>query len=144
MLLGLGTTAGVALQALLLLFAAPRCRACSAGSDGGGSPAHEAVRTVLRLGGWTFGFVVANQVALYVVLALAVHAPGPDPVSSYTYAYTFMQMPYAVVAVSVMSAVTPDLAERWTVGDLAGVPPAADRRAAGQCWRSSSRRRWAC
>jgi putative peptidoglycan lipid II flippase len=117
-LLGLGTTMGVALQALLLLFAA----------RGAGlskvrwrwEPRHEAVRTVVGLGGWTFGFVVANQIALFVVLALAVHAPGPDPVSSYTYAYTFMQMPYAVVAVSVMSAVTPGLAERWTVGDLAG------------------------
>jgi putative peptidoglycan lipid II flippase len=39
-------------------------------------------------------------------------------VSSYTYAYTFMQMPYAVIAVSVMSAVTPDLSERWATGDL--------------------------
>jgi putative peptidoglycan lipid II flippase len=117
-LLGLGTTLGVALQALLLLFAA----------RGAGlskvrwrwEPRHEAVRTVVGLGGWTFGFVLANQIALFVVLALAVHAPGADPVSSYTYAYTFMQMPYAVVAVSVMSAATPGLAERWTLGDLAG------------------------
>jgi putative peptidoglycan lipid II flippase len=117
-LLGLGTTLGVALQAALLVLAA----------RGAGlskvrwrwEPRHEAVRMVVGLGGWTFGFVVANQVALFVVLALAVHAPGPDPVSSYTYAYTFMQMPYAVVAVSVMSAATPSLAERWTVGDLAG------------------------
>jgi len=117
-LLGLGTTLGVALQALLLLFAAR-----GAGLSGvrwRWEPRHEAVRTVVGLGGWTFGFVVANQVALFVVLALAVHVPGPDPVSSYTYAYTFMQMPYAVVAVSVMSAATPGLAERWTLGDLVG------------------------
>jgi putative peptidoglycan lipid II flippase len=117
-LLGIGTTAGVALQALMLL---PSLRGVGLGRlrwlwD----PRHEAVRTVMRLGGWTFGFVVANQVALYVVLALAVTAPGADPVSSYTYAYTFMQMPYAVVAVSIMSAVTPDLSERWATGDLAG------------------------
>ena len=32
---------------------------------------HEAVRTILRLSGWTFGLVVANQVALLVVLALS-------------------------------------------------------------------------
>ena len=75
---------------------------------------------MLRLGGWTFGFVLANQVALFIVLALAGSAGGPAPVSSYTYAYTFLQMPYAVVTVSIMSAVTPDLAERWTLGDRAG------------------------
>ena len=117
-LLGLGTTLGVAVQC------APRSwPARGAGLSGlrwRWNPRHEAVRTVLRLGGWTFGFVVANQVALFVVLALAVGVPGPDPVSSYTYAYTFMQMPYAVVAVSVMSAVTPGLSERWATGDVEG------------------------
>jgi len=114
-LLGLGTTLGVALQTVLLLpsLGAARLSRLRWRWD----PRHEAVRTIVRLGSWTFGFVLANQVALFVVLALAVGAPGSDPVSAYTYAYTFMQMPYAVVAVSVMSAVTPDLAEQWTLRD---------------------------
>jgi putative peptidoglycan lipid II flippase len=117
-LLGLGTTLGVALQALLLVLA---LRGAGLGQlRWRWDPRHEAVATVLRLGGWTFGFVLANQVALYVVLALAVGASGSDPVSSYTYAYTFLQMPYAVVAVSIMSAVTPDLAEKWSTGDRVG------------------------
>jgi putative peptidoglycan lipid II flippase len=60
---------------------------------------------------------VANQVALFVILALAVQAQGDGPVSSWTYAYAFMQMPFAVVAVSVMSAVTPDLARSWALQD---------------------------
>lgn len=115
-LLGLGTTAGVLCQALFLL---PALRGTGMGRlRWRWDPRHEAVRTVVRLGGWTFGFVMANQVALYVVLALAVGSRGNDPVSAYTYAYTFMQMPYAVVAVSVMSAVTPDLSERWATGDV--------------------------
>ena len=118
MLLGLGTTAGVVVQALALL---PALRGIGLGRlRWRWEPGHEAVRTVVRLGGWTFGFVVANQVALYVVLALAVGVKTTDPVSSYTYAYTFLQMPYAVVAVSIMSAVTPDLAERWATGDEDG------------------------
>ena len=117
-LLGLGTTVGVLIQTLALL---PALRGIGLGRlRWHWEPKHEAVRTVLRLGGWTFGFVVANQVALYVVLALAVGAKGTGPLSSYTYAYTFLQMPYAVVAVSIMSAVTPDLAERWSTGDDAG------------------------
>jgi putative peptidoglycan lipid II flippase len=118
LLLGLGTTLGVAVQALLVL---PSLRGARVGRlRWRFEPGHEAVRTVLRLGGWTFGFVLANQIALFIVLALAGSAGGPAPVSSYTYAYTFLQMPYAVVTVSIMSAVTPDLAEKWAVGDLAG------------------------
>ena len=39
--------------------------------------------------------------------------------SAYTYGWAFMQMPYAVVAVSVMSAVTPELARHWTRKDRA-------------------------
>ena len=120
LLLGLGTTLGVVLQALLLV---PSLRGIGLGRlRWRWDPRHEAVRTVVRLGGWTFGFVVANQAALYVVLALAVGVPhhlSTDPVSSYTYAYTFMQVPYSVVAVSIMSAVTPDLSERWATGDVA-------------------------
>jgi putative peptidoglycan lipid II flippase len=117
-LLGLGTTAGVLVQAVALL---PALRGIGLGRlRWHWDPRHEAVRTIVRLGGWTFGFVVANQLALYVVLALAVGVRGTGPVSSYTYAYTFLQMPYAVVAVSIMSAVTPDLAERWSTGDEAG------------------------
>jgi putative peptidoglycan lipid II flippase len=115
-LLGLGTTAGVALQALLL--APSFARAGLGRMRLHWEPGHEAVRTVMRLGLWTFGFVVANQVALYVVLALAVGAKGDATVSSWTYAYAFMQMPYAVVAVSVMSAVTPDLSRLWAIGDV--------------------------
>jgi putative peptidoglycan lipid II flippase len=116
-LLGLGTTLGVVLQFLLLL---PALRGAGIVSRlrFRFAPGHEAVRRILHLGAWTFGFVLANQVALFVVLALAVGAPGAAPVSSYTYAYTFFQMPYAVITVSVMSAVTPDLAARWSTGAL--------------------------
>jgi putative peptidoglycan lipid II flippase len=116
-LLGAGTTAGVALQALLLV--PTYWRAGLGRVRLHWEPGHEAVRTVVRLGLWTFGFVVANQIALYVVLALAVSAKGDATVSSYTYAYAFMQMPYAVVAASVMSAVTPDLSRFWTLHDVA-------------------------
>ena len=38
--------------------------------------------------------------------------------SAYTYAYTFFQLPYGVIAVSVMSAVTPSLSARWAEGDI--------------------------
>lgn len=117
-LLGLGTTAGVALQALLL---APSL--ISAGAmrlRWRFDLRDEAVRTVARLSSWTLGIVVTNQLSLAVVLAFAFGLGGSGPVSAYTYGWAFMQMPYAVVAVSVMSAVTPALARLWTAGDREG------------------------
>jgi putative peptidoglycan lipid II flippase len=113
-LLGLGTSLGVVLQGVALL---PSLRRADLGLlRWNWNPRDEALATVARLGGWTFGFVVANQIALFVVTVLAGSVPGPDPVSSYIYAYAFMQLPYGVIAVTVMSVVTPDLADRWSTG----------------------------
>ena len=116
-LLGAGTTAGVLVQFLLLL---PSLRAARLGRLRWRWDLKDpAVRTVARLGSWTFGFVVINQAALFFVIALAFSVGGSGPVSSYTYAYAFWQMPYAIVAVSVMSAVTPDLATHHSTEDVA-------------------------
>ena len=116
-LLGLGTSLGVVLQGVALL---PSLRQADLRLlRWNWNPRDEALRTVTRLGAWTFGFVVANQVALFVVTVLAGSVAGPDPVSSYTYAYAFLQLPYGVIAVTVMSVVTPDLAEKWSTGQQA-------------------------
>jgi putative peptidoglycan lipid II flippase len=114
LLLGLGTTLGVVLQAGLLV---PSLRRANLPLHFRFDLRHEAVRTIGRLSGWTFGLVLANQVALLVVLAASEHV-GNGAVSAYTYAYTFFQLPYAVVAVSVMSATAPELATHWSDGDL--------------------------
>ena len=115
-LLGIGTTLGVVVQAALLV---PSLLRADLRLRFLWQPANQAMRTITRLAGWTFGWVVANQVALVVVLALADGAKVPGAVSSYTYAYTFFLLPYGVVAVSVMTAVTPSLSARWATGDLA-------------------------
>jgi putative peptidoglycan lipid II flippase len=116
-LLGIGTTLGVVVQALMLL---PSLLRSELHLRFLWQPANQAMRTITRLAGWTFGWVVANQVALVVVLALADGAKIPGAVSSYTYAYTFFLLPYGVVAVSVMTAVTPSLSARWATDDLPG------------------------
>jgi putative peptidoglycan lipid II flippase len=111
-LLGLGTSLGVVLQGVALvpsLFQADLGRL-----RWRWNPRDDALRDVARLGAWTLGFVVANQVALFVVTVLAGSVAGPDPVSSYTYAYAFFQLPYGIIAVTVMSVVAPDLAEKWS------------------------------
>jgi putative peptidoglycan lipid II flippase len=114
-LLGLGTTAGVAVQAGALW---PALRRAGARLRPRWDPRHEAVRAVVRLSGWTFGYVAANQVALWVVLALANGRAGD--VAAYQSAYLFFLLPHGVLAVSVMTALLPELAERWSVGDTAG------------------------
>jgi len=114
-LLGAGTTAGVLVQFLLLLPSLTKAKLDRLRWRW--DLKDPAVRTVARLGSWTFGFVVINQAALFFVIALAFSVGGSGPVSSYTYAYAFWQMPYAIVAVSVMSAVTPDLATHHSTED---------------------------
>jgi putative peptidoglycan lipid II flippase len=140
-LLGLGTSLGVVLQCLALI---PSLRAASLGSIRWHWDLHDAaLRTVVRLSGWTFGFVVANQVAQFVVILLAGTAGGADPVSSYTYAYAFLQMPYGIVAVTIMSVV----GRTWLSGGPPGsAPPSwpASREGCAPCWRSSSPPPLAC
>jgi putative peptidoglycan lipid II flippase len=75
------------------------------------------LRQIARLGSWTLAVVLTNQAALYVVLAFAVGIPGTGNVSAYTYGWAFMQMPYAVVVVSVLNALTPQLSGLSTLGD---------------------------
>lgn len=113
LLIGLGTTAGVVAQAALMV---PSLRRAGLRLTWKPDFHHEAVRTIMRLSGWTFGLVMANQVALLVILTLAGHAQGA--VSAYTYAWTFFQLPYGVVAVSVMSATAPELTAYWSRRDF--------------------------
>ncbi|HEY5105101.1 MAG TPA: lipid II flippase MurJ [Acidimicrobiales bacterium] len=115
--LGLGTTLGVAVQFLCLLPSLARSDLwrLSFRLD----LKDPAVRAVSRLGSWTLLVVLANQISLYVVLAYAFGIGGSGPVSAYTYGWSFMQMPYAVVVVSVLSALTPQLAGFATGQDFA-------------------------
>jgi putative peptidoglycan lipid II flippase len=114
LLLGLGTTAGVAVQAVVQVLA---LRGAGIRLRARWAPGDPTVRTVLRLAGWTFGFAVANQVALYVVLVLANQGDAGD-VTAYQAAHLFFLLPHAVFGVSLMTALLPDLAERWSRGDV--------------------------
>ncbi|GAB2718980.1 murein biosynthesis integral membrane protein MurJ [Kitasatospora kifunensis] len=111
LLLGLGTTAGVAAQALIVLVG---LRRCGARLRWHWAPREPAVRRVAGLSGWTFAMVAANQAALFAVLLLADSRPGG--VSAYTYAYTFFQVPFGVVAVSITGARQPGWASDWAAG----------------------------
>ncbi len=113
--LGLGTTLGVAVQFVLLV---PSLGRSHLGRLGVRLDLQDpALRAIARLGSWTFLVVVANQASLYVILALAFGIGGSGPVSAYTYGWSFFLMPYAVIVVSVLSSLGPQLAELATAHD---------------------------
>jgi putative peptidoglycan lipid II flippase len=113
LLIGLGTTAGVVVMALALLPPLtslhthlrflPRWR-------------HPAVLTMLRLSGWTVGYVIANQIALLVVTILANGTDGGPFI--YISAYAFFQLPHGLFAVSLMTTFTPEMATAAARDDL--------------------------
>jgi putative peptidoglycan lipid II flippase len=111
--LGLGTTAGVVAQAVILAVGLRRAKARLRWRW---EPRHPAVRQVVRLSGWQIGMVAANQAALFAVLLLADSQPGG--VSAYTYAYAFFQLPFGVVAVSITTARQPSWAAAWAAGEV--------------------------
>jgi putative peptidoglycan lipid II flippase len=117
-LLGIGTTAGVALQAVVLL---PSLWRCGIRLHFRFDPHDSALGQILSLSGWTFGIVATNQIAVFLVLALAYHSQGKNGggVSAYTYAYTFFQFPFGVAAASIINVATPDLARAWGERNLA-------------------------
>jgi putative peptidoglycan lipid II flippase len=104
-LLGLGTTAGIAAMTVVLW---PAIRRTGVRLRWHFDIHHPAVRAVARLSGWTVGYVAANQVALAVVQTLANRREGD--VSAYQYAFVFFQLPYGLIAVSIMTTFSPDLA----------------------------------
>lgn len=104
--LGLGTTAGIAAMAIVLL---PAVRRSGTELHWSFQPRHPAIRSVLKLSGWTVGFAVSNQIALVIVLTIA-RGVGVGAVSAYQYAFIFFQLPYGLIAVSLMTAVLPELA----------------------------------
>ncbi len=105
LVLALGATGGIALMALALL---PALRRAGVRIRFRPQWRHPAVGQLVRLSGWTLGYVVANQVALVVVQNLA--DPGSGQQDAYAKAYTFFQLPHGLLAVSIMTTFAPDLA----------------------------------
>jgi putative peptidoglycan lipid II flippase len=114
-ILGIGTTAGYVVQFLVQL---PAMRRAGYQLHLVWDLHHPAVRRVARLSTWLIGVVIANQASLALVMILAGRVQGG--VTAYQFSYQFFQLPYALIAVSVASALMPDLAERWTSGDRRG------------------------
>lgn len=76
---------------------------------------HPAVRKLGRLAVPVIGYVLIHQVGLWVVNILAAQVKGG--ISAYQYAYIFFQLPYGIVAVSIITALFPTLSEQSVRAD---------------------------
>lgn len=109
LILGAGTTLGYAVQLLVQL---PALHRLGLRLHPVWDPRHPAVRRVATLSSWLVGVVLTNQASLALVMILAGRTSGG--VTAYQFAYQFFQLPYALIAVSVASAIMPNLAEHWS------------------------------
>jgi putative peptidoglycan lipid II flippase len=110
-LLGAGTTLGIVAQTLALLPALRRVgfrwrpRLDFRGGE---------VREIGRMAGWMFGYIAATQVAFLVTTKIAGET-GPG-ITDYNYAWLLFQLPYAVVGISVISALLPRMSAHASEG----------------------------
>ena len=104
-LLGWGTTAAVAAMAAIQVAGAFRTEP---GLRVTISLRHPAVRALVRLGGWVVLYVIVNQIGLAAITALANTLPGG--ITAYQWGFMVMQLPYAIIAVSLLSAALPSIA----------------------------------
>jgi putative peptidoglycan lipid II flippase len=111
-ILGIGTTLGIATMALSLY---PAIRRSGVRLHFKVRMKHPAVRRAIRLSGWTFGYVIANLLAVVIISILAKPSTG-DP-TRYTTAYQFFQLPHALLAVSIMVTFEPLLGRADSRGD---------------------------
>jgi putative peptidoglycan lipid II flippase len=116
-LLGAGTTLGVLAMTVALW---PSLRAIGFRWRLRFDWRHEAVGNLLRLARWVVVYVVANQIAYLVIIVLNGHL-GSGAYTVYSQAFVFFLLPHAIVAVSIVTALLPGMAERWTAHDAAGV-----------------------
>jgi putative peptidoglycan lipid II flippase len=113
--LGLGATVGIASMAAVLV---PAMFATGFRFRPRFEFGHPAVRKLVSLSLWTFGFVVANQVALLVVRNLA--EPGSSDASAYINAFTFFVLPHGLLAVSIATTFQPEMSRSVARRDRAG------------------------
>jgi putative peptidoglycan lipid II flippase len=76
----------------------------------------EGVRRLARLAAWVVVYVVANQVAYVIVLILAGQQASWYTV--YSYAFILFQLPYAIFAVSIFTALIPAMSGHWADRDV--------------------------
>ncbi|HUR52180.1 MAG TPA: murein biosynthesis integral membrane protein MurJ [Mycobacteriales bacterium] len=124
LVLGLGVTLGIVAQTVALL---PALRSTGFRFSLRFDLRDTGLSEAARLARWTFFYVVCNQLVLLVVVRLASGAPLDRGYPSYTNAFLLWQLPHAVVAVSVITALLPAMSRAAHDGRLEVVRAQLDR-----------------
>jgi putative peptidoglycan lipid II flippase len=110
-LLGIGTTLGIVLQTAALV---PSLRRVGFRWRPRRDFRRYEVSEIGRMSGWMFGYVLTTQIAFLFTTRVSniagarvgEHAPGAG-FAAYSNAYTLFQLPYAIVGISVITALLP-------------------------------------
>ena len=111
----MSATGGIIAMALFLI---PSLRSANISFQFAPNFHHPAVRTMVKLSSWTFGYVVTNQIALIIIKNLA--SPGSGNQDAYSKAFTFFMLPHGLLAISIATTFVPELVRRVRAGDLFG------------------------
>jgi putative peptidoglycan lipid II flippase len=112
LLLGIGTTAGILIQSICLF---PVLRRAGFSMRLVGVRRDE-ISEIGRMAGWMLGYVVsqwAGNLVVQQVANVAGRIPGAG-YSAYSYAWSLFQLPYAIVGISVISALLPRMSGHAT------------------------------
>ena len=121
LLLGLGSTLGIAMQAAVLV---PFLRAAGYHYRPRFDFRHTGLGKTLRLAKWTLGFVLVNQLALVVINRLASGATvggSGAGLAAYYNAYAVWILPHSLITVSLATAMLPAASRLAAARDLPGV-----------------------
>ncbi|HXW88487.1 MAG TPA: murein biosynthesis integral membrane protein MurJ [Streptosporangiaceae bacterium] len=102
-LLGLGTTLGIVAQTVALV---PALRRVGFRWHPRTDFRRAEVAEIGRMAGWMFGYIATTQVAFLVTIKVAGDA-NTAGITDYNYAWLLFQLPYAVVGISVITALLP-------------------------------------
>jgi putative peptidoglycan lipid II flippase len=102
-LLGLGTTLGIVAQTVALV---PALRRVGFRWHPRTDFRRAEVAEIGRMAGWMFGYIATTQIALLVTTKVAGDATLSG-ITDYNYAWLLFQLPYAVVGISVITALLP-------------------------------------
>jgi putative peptidoglycan lipid II flippase len=127
LVLGVGTTLGIVAQTLALL---PSLRAAGFSLRPRWDLRQAGLGQIGRLARWTLLYVVANQLAYLVVVRLATDQELVDAgrgYASYVKAFVLWQLPHAVVAVSLITALLPGMSAAAADGRTGDLRATLDR-----------------
>jgi len=115
LVLSIGTTAGVVAQTIALL---PALRAVGFRLKARWDWRGAGLRRAGGFAAWMLGYVITNQLAYVVIVALSeAVGKGHGVYAIYSNAYILFSLPYAVVSVSVITALFPGMSRSGAAGD---------------------------